>query len=91
MKEANKDMKILLVIFSEKISFGVIWSFLAFMPFFIAWLGIVKLSRPLLIGSFNGQDMISFMITTGSLNSQDKIRILKQWRHDFSGKYLCDR
>ena len=36
------------------------------------------------------QDMISFMITTGSLNSQDMIRILKQWRHDFSGKHLCD-
>ena len=37
------------------------------------------------------QDMISFMITTGSLNSQDMIRILKQWRHDFSGKHLRDR
>ena len=91
MKGANKDMKILLVIFSEKISLGVIWSFLAFMPFFIVWLGIVKLNRLLLIGSFNGQGMISFMITTGSLNSQDMIRILKQWRHDFLGKYLCDR
>ena len=32
--------------------------------------------------------MISFMITTESLNSQDMIRILKQWRHDFLGKYL---
>ena len=36
------------------------------------------------------QDMISFMITTGSLNSQDMIRIFKQSRHDFSGKHLCD-
>ena len=35
--------------------------------------------------------MISFVITTGSLNSQDMIRILKQWRHDFSGKHLCIR
>ena len=34
--------------------------------------------------------MISFMLTTGSLNSEDMIRILKQWRHDFLGKYLCD-
>ena len=34
--------------------------------------------------------MITFMITAGSLNSQDMIRILKQWRHDFSGKHLCD-
>ena len=38
----------------------------------------------------NKQDMISFMITTGSLDSQDMIRILKQPRHDFSGKHLCD-
>ena len=30
------------------------------------------------------------MITTGSLNSQDMIRILKQSRHDFLGKHLCD-
>ena len=41
-------------------------------------------------GSLNSQDMISFMITTGSLNSLDMIRILKQWRHDLSGKHLCD-
>ena len=34
--------------------------------------------------------MISFMITTGYVNSQDTIRILKQSRHDFSGKHLCD-
>ena len=34
--------------------------------------------------------MISFRITTGSLNSQDMFRILKQWRHDFSVKQLCD-
>ena len=33
--------------------------------------------------------MISFMITTGFLNSQDMIRIGKQWIHDFSGKHLC--
>ena len=30
------------------------------------------------------------MITTGSLNSQGMIRIVKQSRHDFSGNYLCD-
>ena len=33
--------------------------------------------------------MIYFMITTGSLNSQDMIKILKQSRHDFSAKPLC--
>ena len=42
-------------------------------------------------GSLNSQDMISFMITTGSLNNQDMTRVLKQWRHDFSGKHLRDR
>ena len=36
------------------------------------------------------QDMISFIIITGSLNSWDMISILKQSRHDFSGKHLCD-
>ena len=34
--------------------------------------------------------MITFMITAGSLSSQDMIRILKHSRHDFSGKHLCD-
>ena len=34
--------------------------------------------------------MISFMSTTGSLNSQDMIEILTQLRHDLSGKRLCD-
>ena len=34
--------------------------------------------------------MISFMITTGSLNNQNMIRVLKQSRHEFSGKHICD-
>ena len=55
MKGAKRYMKILLVVFREKIHFGTIWS---------------------LIGLI------------GSLNSQDMIRILKQRRHDFSGKHL---
>ena len=43
------------------------------------------------IRSLDSQDMISFMIITGSLNNQDIIRILKQSRHDFSQiKHLCD-
>ena len=33
-------------------------------------------AKPLLIGSLNTQGMISFMIATGSLNSQDMIRII---------------
>ena len=38
----------------------------------------------------NSQGMISFMMGTGSLNSQDMIKILKNSGHDFSGKRLCD-
>ena len=37
----------------------------------------------------NSRGMISCMITTGSLSSQDMIRILKQLGHDFSVKRLC--
>ena len=52
--------------------------FLAFRPFFTAWLGMVEISQATATIEFlNSQDMISFMITTGSLNSQDMIRILK--------------
>ena len=63
--------------------------FLAFRPFLQCDWAWSNLARALLIGSLNSQDMISFMITAGSLNSQDMIRILKQSRHDFSGKHLC--
>ena len=84
-------MKILLVVFQERNAFGVIWSFKPlghFLLFDWAWPNWV---RPLLIGSLNSLDMISFIITTGFLNSQNVIRIRKQWRHDLSGKHLCDR
>ena len=69
-----------------------IWGNLIFLGHFLlfdwAW---SKLSQATVtIGSLNSQDMISFMITAGSVNSQDMIRILKQSRHDFSGKHLCD-
>ena len=47
-------------------------------------------ASPLLIRFLNSQDMISFIITTGPLNSQDIIRILKQSRHGFSGKHVMD-
>ena len=84
-------MKILLVAFQKRNSFGVIWSFKPlghFLLFDWAW---PNWARPLLIGSLNSLDMISFMITTGFRNSQNVIRIRKQWRHDLSGKHLCDR
>ena len=64
--------------------------FLAFRLFFTNW-AWSNWARSLLIGFLNSQDMISFMITTGSLNSQDMTRILKQWRHDFSGKHIPNR
>ena len=65
--------------------------FLAFKLFFTVWLGMVKLSQVTVNWILNSQGMISFMITTGSLNNQDMTRILKQWIHDFSGKHLRDR
>ena len=86
VKGANRYMKVLLVVFREKIQFKLI--FLAFRPFFTVWLGMVKLSQAT-VNWILKQDMISFMITTGSLNIQDMTRVLKQWRHDFSGKHLC--
>ena len=93
MKGANRFKKILLVVFREKDSFGTIWSFLPLGHFLLFDWTWSNWATPLLIGSLNSQDIISFMITTGSLNSQDMIRIQreKQWRHDFSGKDLCDR
>ena len=88
MKGANKYMEISLVVFWEKIHLGQFDLFslkVIFLLFYWAW---SNWARPLLIGSLNSQDIISFMIATRSLNSQDMIRILKQWRHDFSGKHL---
>ena len=71
--------------FEEKKSFGTIWSFMHLRHFLLfdwAWSNWV---RPLLIGSLNSQDMISLMITTGSLNREKYLR-----KHFFSGKHLCD-
>ena len=89
MKGANRYMKILLVVFQEKNHleqfdlFSLLGHFLLFDWLWSNW------DRPLLIGSLNSRDIIFFMITTESLNSQNMLRILKQWRH-ISGKYLCD-
>ena len=89
MKGAHRCMKILLPLFEKKILWRNLM-FLAFRPIFTVWLGMVKLSQVTVNWTLNSQDTISVMITTGSLNSQDMIRILKQWIHDFSGKHLCD-
>ena len=61
------------------------------MLFLTVWFGMVKLSQITLNWILTSQGMISFMITTGSLNNQDMSRIVKQWRHDFWGKHLRDR
>ena len=87
---ANRYMKILFESCFLRKNF--IWGNLIFFGHFLlfdwAW---SKLSQATVTtGSLNSQDIISFMITTGSLNSQYMIRILKQSRHDFSGKHLCD-
>ena len=87
VKGTNKYMRIILVIFLEKKSFGAVWSLCNFVLFDWTW---SSWARPLFIGSLNSQDMISFMITTRSLNRQDMIMVLKQWRHHFSAKHLCD-
>ena len=75
MKGAKRYMKILLVVFWEKKSFGAIWYFQSLGHFLLFDWGWSNWARPLLIGS---------------LHSQDRIRILKQSRHDFSGKHSCD-
>ena len=87
-ERANRYLKILLVVFLREKFIWVNLIFLAFRPFFTVWLGMVKLSQATVNWILNSQDMISFMIAIGSLNSQVMIRILKQWRHDFSGKHL---
>ena len=74
-----------LVFFQGK---SFIWDNLIFLGHFLLfyWDGWNSV-RPLFYWILS-QDMIPFMITTGSLNSQDMIRILKQSRHDFSGNHL---
>ena len=72
----------------------LIWGnsiFLAFRLFFTVSLGMVKLSQVTVNWILKGQGMIYFMITTGCLNNQNMNRILKQWRHDSSGKHLRDQ
>ena len=90
MKGANRCIKIWLVLFLKKKKF--IWGNLIVLGHFLlfdwAWSKLRKASAT--IGFLNSLDMISFMITTGSWNNQDMIRILKQSRHYFSGKHLCD-
>ena len=70
MKGADSYMKLLLVVFWEKIHLG---QFDRFRPFFTVSLGMVEIESGYCYYWILSQDMISFMITTGSLNSQDMI------------------
>ena len=85
MKLGDSYMKVLLVIFREKFHLGL---FDLFRPFFTVCLDMVEIESGHSYYWIFIQNMISFMITTGSLNSM--IRIHKQSRHDLSGKYLFD-
>ena len=69
VKGVSRYMKILWVDIREKSSFGLIWSFYPSGHFFLFDCAWSNWARPPLIGSFNNQDLISFMITAGSLNS----------------------
>ena len=82
-------MKVLLVVFLRE---NLILGNLIFLGhcFMFHWVGSKLSQATVIIGFLNSQDMISFMITTRSLNSQDVIKILKQSGHNFSGKCLCD-
>ena len=79
MKGANRYMKILLAVFREKKIICDNLIFLAMRPFFLFDWPWSNWARPLLIGSLNSQDMISFMIATGFLNNQDMTTLLKRW------------
>ena len=61
--------------------------FLAFRPYFTVWLVMVKLSQATVnwILKQSGHDFFHNYYWILRL-----IRILKQWRHDFSIKHLCD-
>ena len=89
----KRYMKVLLVVFREQNPFGTIWSFEPLGYFLLFEHGQIE---PGHCWSLNSQGMLSFMITTRSLNNQNMTRtvktlFLKQWRHYFSGKYLRDR
>ena len=102
MKGANRYIKILLVVFSRKKFILGCLIFLAFMSFFTVWLDMVNLSKAtanwILKQSRHDffHDYYWILKQSGYDLFHDYywilrlIRILNQWRHDFSGKHLCD-
>ena len=89
MKGADRFMKILLL-FEKKFHLAQFDLFSLEAIFYSDWAWLKLSQVTATIGSLNSEDRITFMISAGSLNSQDMIRILKQSRHDFSGKHLYD-
>ena len=86
--ERDQKVRENFIVFLRKNLIGGNLNFLGHFLFDWVW---SKLSQTTVnIGYLSRQDMISFVIATGSLNSQDMIKILKQPGHDFSGKRLCD-
>ena len=88
IKWAKYYIKILLVVFLIK---SFIWGNLILLGHFLLfdWMWSKSSQVTVTIRYLNSRGMISCMITTGSLSSQDMIRILKQLGHDFSVKRLC--
>ena len=91
MKGVNRYMKRLLVAFWGK---KLIWGnliFLAFSSFFTVWLGMVKLSQATINWILKESGHVFFYDYHWIFINQDMNRILKQWRHDSSGKHLRDQ
>ena len=63
--------------------------FLTFRPLFTVRLAMVKLSQPT-VNQILKQSVHDFFHDYYWILKQEMIRILKQGRHDFSGKHLCD-
>ena len=66
----------------------LVWRNLIFLSFVNFGFGETSIEPDPWYYYFNSQDMISFVITSGSFHSQGFIRILKQSGHDFSAKQL---
>ena len=72
----------------------LIWGnsiFLVFRLFFTVLLGMVKLSQVTVNWILKRQGMIFFHDYYWILKQSEMTRILKHWRHDFSGKHLRGR
>ena len=74
--------------FSSFLRKYLVWGNLIFLSFVNFGFGETSIEPDPWYYYLNSHNMVSFMIATGSLNSQGIIRILKKSGHDFSGKHL---